>query len=400
MKLGRPALALVTLLAACAAPSEGERIVGDGEIAGEGGGSEGAPMAASEGTAGGSAASDSAGGSGGSGGSGSGGSGFGAPSAPSGASTSPDQQGQDMPPPPVRPVLEPGALTAGAWDDTKNFDAFTAFYNQIAQAQPPGRLPIPLAEHEASRARAAVSPHTTLDVQLVIDTTGSMGDEIRYLQREFDDLAATIAARYPQAAQRWSLVLYRDQTDDYVVRWFDFRDSPSAFRDKLATASAGGGGDLPEAPDRALEVAHKLSWRRDPQTARLLFWVADAPHHVGNEGRLANALRGARDAGIHVYPVAASGVDDLAEHAMRSAAQLTGGRYLFLTDDSGLGNRHAEPHVPCYFVTQLDRAILRMIDIEMTGRYREPEATEIVRTGGNPRNGACRTTTGETVEIY
>ena len=53
---------------------------------------------------------------------------------------------------------------------------------------------------------------------------------------------------------------------------------------------------------------------------------------------------------------------------MRSAAQLTGGRYLFLTDDSGVGGEHKEPNIPCYFVTRLDHAILRMVDIEMQRR--------------------------------
>ena len=30
------------------------------------------------------------------------------------------------------------------------------------------------------------------------------------------------------------------------------------------------------------------------------------------------------------------------------------GRYLFLTDDSGIGNDHEEPRVPCYRVERLD----------------------------------------------
>ncbi len=295
-------------------------------------------------------------------------------------------------------AAEAGVLTAGTWDDNENFSFFTAYRDKLGGLA--GRLPLSPAEQEAARAAAVVVPHAKLDISLVIDTTGSMGDEIAYLQKEFDALATTIGTRFPGAEQRWSLVLYRDTTDDYVARWFDFRTSPSEFRAKLAGASAGGGGDFPEAPDVALEVAHKLSWRESADTAKLMFWVADAPHHAGNEERMARAVRGARDKGIHIYPVASSGVDGLAEHAMRSAAQLTGGRYIFLTDDSGVGNAHSEPKVPCYFVSKLDRAMLRMVDIEMTGTYREPEAADVLRTGGDPESGACKLASGETVTIY
>jgi hypothetical protein len=221
-----------------------------------------------------------------------------------------------------------------------------------------------------------------------------MKDEINYLQREFDALASTIAAKYPNAAQRWSLVLYKDGGDSYVVRWFDFRQDTGEFKNKLALAFATGGGDYPEAPEQALGIGHRLSWRREDTAARILFWVGDAPHHDANAGALANALRSARNKGIHIYPIAASGTSDLAEHAMRSAAQLTGGRYLFLTNDSGVGNLHMEPRIPCYFVTKLDRAILRMIDIELRGTYQEPPAEEVLRSGGDPRAGTCQVQSG------
>lgn len=72
---------------------------------------------------------------------------------------------------------------------------------------------------------------------------------------------------------------------------------------------------------------------------------------------------------------------------MRATAQLTGGRYLFLTDDSGVGGSHLEPSIPCYFVTRLNDAMLRMVDIEMSGEYREPDPATILRTGGDPRAG-------------
>src|SRR5258708_7458084 len=71
-------------------------------------------------------------------------------------------------------------------------------------------------------ANGQASPKTDLDVQLVLDTTGSMGDELAYLQGEFDAIATTVHARFPNMTPRYSLVLYRDKGDEYVTRPFAF----------------------------------------------------------------------------------------------------------------------------------------------------------------------------------
>ena len=115
---------------------------------------------------------------------------------------------------------------------------------------------------------------------------------------------------------------------------------------------------------------------------------------------MTQSISAARAQGIHLYPVASSGVDELTELSFRSAAQLTHGRYLFLTDDSGVGGGHKDPSIPCYFVTRLNDAILRMVDIEMSGVYREPTANEVLRTGGNPLEGACELQSGQTVSAF
>lgn len=298
-------------------------------------------------------------------------------------------------------TVQPGMLTAGAWDDNRNFDFFLE-YLMGETAQDSGVLPIDLAEHEAAHDEQSQDPgpRETLDVGLLIDTTGSMGDEIRYLQAEFLALSADIKRLHPDAAQRWSLVVYRDEGDSYVTRTFDFGSDPAAFDATLAAQSAAGGGDFPEAPEKGLADATRLGWRTDDASARLLFWVADAPHHDANKTAMANAIRAAQQMRVHVYPVASSGIDELAERTMRSAAQLTGGRYLFLTDDSGIGNSHKEPTVPCYYVTKLDDAILRMVDIELSGAYYEPDPAQIIRTGGDPRSGVCTLQSGDEVRPY
>jgi len=298
-------------------------------------------------------------------------------------------------------ALEPGTLTAGAWDDNRNLDRFLEYRDELASQQMAG---LPPSEEEAHRdaATRSIEPaeHTTLDVALVIDTTGSMGDELAYLQTEFDAIASAIGAQYPSSEQRWALIVYRDEGDEYVARTYDFGDGVEAFRARLGAQSAGGGGDYPEASHAALAAMNQLGWRSDPATARLAFWVADAPHHTERASEIAAAIDVAASQDVHLYPVASSGVDELTEYSMRAAAQLTLGRYLFLTDDSGVGGEHKEPSIPCYFVTRLDDAILRMVDIEMSGAYHEPDPADVLRAGGDPADGACSLASGQTVFAF
>ncbi len=294
-----------------------------------------------------------------------------------------------------------GTLTAGVWDDNRNYGWFTDFRTEFEATGDRSTPSFTAAEHDAAHERfAAPTAHETLDVALVIDTTGSMGDEISYLQTEVADIATRVVAAHPDADTHWALVAYKDDTDEYVTRTFDFDGDVTAFRAHLDAEGASGGGDYPEAAARALDAMAHLGWRTDVATARLAFWVADAPHHEADRAELAAAVRAASGLDVHVYPVASSGVDTLTEYTMRSAAQLTGGRYLFLTDDSGVGGAHLEPSIPCYFVTRLNESMLRMIDIELSGVYREPAEASILRTGGSPTGGLCTLSTGDTLQIF
>ncbi|HEX8385234.1 MAG TPA: vWA domain-containing protein, partial [Rubricoccaceae bacterium] len=187
---------------------------------------------------------------------------------------------------------------------------------------------------------------------------------------------------------RVALVAYRDHGDDFVVRRWDFTRSEREMRQRLSQLDAGGGGDWPEAVDEALEAMLDLDWRTGT-AARIAFLVADAPPHANRLTETLDAVREARARGLRIYPLAASGADDSAEHVMRTAAALTQGRYLFLTDDSGVGNAHAEPHVPCYEVSTVDGLLSRVIESELAGRRVEADPRDLVRTVGNPVAGVC-----------
>ena len=226
-----------------------------------------------------------------------------------------------------------------------------------------------------------------LDLMLVIDTTGSMGDEIRYLQGELAAILSSLRARHPGLDLRIGFVFYKDVGDDYVTSTVPLTGDFNAAQGSLRQQSAGGGGDYPEAMEQALIRGAGQQWRPDAVHTMLL--VADAPPHDENFGTSWLAARHLRANRVQIVPVAASGVADKAEYAMRAMAALTQSRYTFLTDDSGIGNPHAAPAIDCYRVTRLDALLRRVIDSQLSGRRIEPEAQEIIRTVGQYDNGRC-----------
>jgi hypothetical protein len=259
------------------------------------------------------------------------------------------------------------------------------------------------AAHAAFAQRAA---HSLVDVALVLDTTGSMTDELSYLTAEFANISGAIGAAFPNAAQHWALVVYRDTPDTdpgdaYVVQSFDFTANMQDFAATVGAQMAANGGDYPESPELGLEALKSLTWRSDPSVARLAFWVGDAPHHDYRAAAMKQAILDTRDTGVHIYPVSASGTNDLLELTMRSAAEITGGRYLFLTDDSGVGDSHKVPEIPCYFVTRLERALVRVVSMELAGQYIGPDPADVIRVSGSASpDGTCQTVDGQTVQIF
>jgi von Willebrand factor type A domain len=227
----------------------------------------------------------------------------------------------------------------------------------------------------------------SLDLLLNIDTTGSMSDELTYLQSELAAIVNTLRQNNPGVDVRVGLIVYRDTGDDYVVRSFPFTSNIAELQEKLRIQRADGGGDYPEAVDQALSAAVDFGWRED--AAKAMLFVADAPPHDEKMGASWNATQALRRKGVHIVPVAASGVADEAEFLMRNMAATTQSRYIFLTDDSGVGNAHAEPDVPCYIVTRLNGLVGRVLSGFVSGRRVEPGSDQVIRRVGDYDKGLC-----------
>ena len=69
----------------------------------------------------------------------------------------------------------------------------------------------------------------------------------------------------------------------------------------------------------------------------------------------------AAEKGVRIIPIASSGIDTETEFLLRSWAIMAGGTYLFLTDDSGIGNDHLEPTIGEYSVEKLNECMIRVI---------------------------------------
>ncbi len=202
-----------------------------------------------------------------------------------------------------------------------------------------------------------------LDLMFVTDTTGSMMDELEYLQTELEDVITRVKAQNPNLSLRLSVNFYRDLEDEYVVRSHPFSTDINEELGYLKVEYADGGGDFEEAVEMALEDAvNNHDWRED--SIKLMFMILDAPPHNTQEIRtsLSSTLEAATAMGIRVIPIASSGIDKSTEFFLRTFAMVTGGTYTFLTDDSGVGGSHLTPTVGDYEVEQLNEMIIRLIN--------------------------------------
>ena len=212
-----------------------------------------------------------------------------------------------------------------------------------------------------------------LDLTFVLDTTGSMGEEIRRLRAAIEILQLNVAAmKRPAPRIRYGLVLYRDFGSKYRVRATPFTEDADAFLDALDEAEAGGGGDVPEDLNFALERTFKnFDW--NPEGPGLCFVITDAPPHLDyyQTFTYVEAALAAHDEGVKIFGVGAGGLDIHGEYVLRQMAQFTGGAYVFLTygekeDSEGGAPGSVSHHTGLPFRTdRLETVLLGLVKREL-----------------------------------
>ena len=201
-----------------------------------------------------------------------------------------------------------------------------------------------------------------LDVLFLVDSTGSMSDEIESIKDTLLSVSERIDRLPSRPDLRFGMVTYRDRGDEYVTRQFDFQRDVGRFLKNIERVKADGGGDYPESVNEALHVAvHDMDWRLK-DAVRLVVLVADAPPHLDypRDYDYATEMMEAHRLGIKVFPIASSGLDEQGEYIFRQIAQHTMGKFIFLLYGG------TTPHeVGQYTVEQLDDLVVGLVQEEL-----------------------------------
>ncbi len=169
-----------------------------------------------------------------------------------------------------------------------------------------------------------------VDVAFILDTTGSMSEEIASVKSTIQKVAKTLQSSQLQV--RIGMIEYKDRSDPFVTKAYAFTSDLGAFSAKIANIEAGGGGDLPEDMNAGIHAAMtELEWSSNA-VARMAFVIADAPPHLDypNDPDYAVEMKTAAHRGIQLFGVAASGMDALGQAVLRQMAAYTGATEMFV----------------------------------------------------------------------
>lgn len=235
----------------------------------------------------------------------------------------------------------------------------------------------------------------TIDVAFVLDTTGSMSEEIRAVKSTIRRVSQLLAKEGVNV--RVGLVEYKDRSDDFVTKTYQMSTDLEGFARKVSAISATGGGDNPEDLEAGLHTAlTKLNWKKS-SVARVAFVIADAPPHLDYQQSVSyvtSTKRAARE-GIQLFTIAASGMDDVGQVVWRQMAQYTGGTNMFVLR-GGAGPQSTgggDPKSSCggthsnYSSGNLDELIARKIRTEIRALDQNP--LRIAGLGQDERAKPC-----------
>ena len=211
---------------------------------------------------------------------------------------------------------------------------------------------------------SASAPQNSADILFIVDATGSMSDELEFLKADLLNILQRAQKTELPISIRTGALFYRDEDDDYLTRESPFTTDFTKTINFIKKQYADGGGDWPEAVHTALNKSlQSFDWNTSAR-ARLAFILLDAPPHQDQQGVVESVNKSIdkyASMGIKLIPVASSGIDKPTEFLLRMMAIVTEGTYVFITDDSGIGNDHIEPTVGEFKVELLNDLMVRLI---------------------------------------
>jgi len=207
-----------------------------------------------------------------------------------------------------------------------------------------------------------------IDLVFVIDTTGSMYDEIREVKMHIKNMIEEVLEGSPRPDVSIGFVIYRDYPDqerEYLYKIYPMTTDIDTVMENLEEIQAAGGGDYEEAVTLGLHMAiNNMDWRvsngdgseddiigydqyQNPIYAsgtpikKMMVLIGDAPprtfDYLSTEVSVAplptykENIEDAKDKNIVIYTVSGSGMNDVGIEIWKEIAEETGGEYEHLT---------------------------------------------------------------------
>ena len=202
-----------------------------------------------------------------------------------------------------------------------------------------------------------------IDIVFVIDSTGSMSDEIREVKMHIKKLISEILEGNPKPDVEIGFVSYRDYSDEepeYLFKKYFLTNDIDEVMKNLEEIVAMYGGDYEEAVTVGLDVAlNEMNWRvaegsisgydeyqrpikaSNSSIKRMMFLIGDAPprtkEFIDSEGSIIippgykDKIEDAKRKDITIYTISGSGMDSQGIEIWKEIARETGGEYEELT---------------------------------------------------------------------
>jgi len=209
-----------------------------------------------------------------------------------------------------------------------------------------------------------------IDVVFVVDSTGSMYDEIRTVKEELANIVKVANSGYPKPDIKLGVVTYRDykpEEQEYLTRDLQLTEDKNKVLNFIENINANGGGDYEEAVEAGLDVAiNDMNWRKD--SLRMIILVGDAPARSrpytiydqhGNSPELKisytwkDAVEDAIKQNIRIYTATGSGINDEGISQFKAIASQTGGSYINLIYERRvIDEYYAEKDIPVEYAAE------------------------------------------------
>ncbi|MDA3839270.1 MAG: VWA domain-containing protein [Candidatus Delongbacteria bacterium] len=188
-----------------------------------------------------------------------------------------------------------------------------------------------------------------LEVAFIIDTTGSMGDEINVVKEKIIMMIDEILQGVPQPVVKFAVVDYKDRSDPYVTKIYDFKSDIKEIKNDINRLSASGGGDFPESVKEALYMGvNKLKWSKDnTKIGKLCFLIGDAEPHMDykDDYKFKDIIKNAKDYSLSISSISCSGNSNKGVEYFQNIANETNGTFSYLTYTQNVTDDKGEEYV-------------------------------------------------------